>query len=107
MTRHPRSFWAGLVAALERGADLHETAERHRVKATTLRWWRTQLRREHRRPPALLPVVVRATDDRVRGPAPSSSETVEIAVGGMVIRAGVGCDVRYVAALARALQPAC
>ena len=77
------------------------------VKATTLRWWRTQIRREHRPPPMLLPVVVRATADRVRGPAPSATETVEIAVGGMVIRAGVGCDVRYVAELARALQPAC
>ena len=107
MTSHPRPFWAGLVAALERGADLHETAERHRVKATTLRWWRTQIRREHRRPPALLPVVVRATADCVGGPAPSASETGEVAVSGMVIRAGMGCDVRYVAELARALQPTC
>lgn len=33
-----------LVAELESGATAAEVARRHRVRETTLRWWRSQLR---------------------------------------------------------------
>ena len=98
MKRHPRSFWEELVAELEAGAAPGDVARRHKVRETTLRWWRTQLRRS---PPGprLLPVIA--------GPAVRTGRHVEIAVGGAVLRFEEGTDVAYVAALARAVGAEC
>jgi transposase-like protein len=96
--RRPRAFWEGLVAELEGGASAADVARRHRVRETTLKWWRSQLRRESRRP-RLLPVVAQIPALVLR--------RVEIEVGGVVLRAEEGTDVEYVAALARALGRAC
>jgi len=48
------------VGEVDAGASVDAVARRHRVKASTLRWWRSQLRRQRDAEPALrlLPVVV-------------------------------------------------
>ena len=89
-----------LVAELESGATATEVARRHRVRETTLRWWRSQLRNGCRATgPRMLPVVASAVVGRARH--------LEVAVGGAILRVEVGSDVEYVAALARALGAAC
>jgi transposase-like protein len=98
MKRHPRAFWVELVAELEAGAATGDVARRHKVRETTLRWWRTQLRRPATGP-RLLPVVA--------GPAARAGRHVEIAVGDAVLRFEEGTDVGYVAALARAVGGGC
>ncbi len=98
MSRHPRSFWVELVAELETGAALAEVARRHRVNASTLRWWRTELRGSARSA-RLLPVLAEPT-----APPPRH---VEIAIGVAVLRVVEGTDVEYVGALVRALGSGC
>ena len=90
MTPHPRAFWKELVEAVERGADVRTTAERHRVKASSLRRWRTVLRREAREGGALLPVVVRPASVSSQGGDAFPSKTLEIVVGEIVVRAPAG-----------------
>lgn len=100
MKKHPRSFWVELVAELELGATAADVARRHRVRETTLRWWRSELRNgRSSASPRMLPVVASA--------AMGSTRHLEIAVGGVIVRVEVGSDVEYVAALARALGAAC
>ena len=101
MARHARGFWEQLVVELDRGAAVAATARRHSVKASTLRWWRSQLRRERRPAPKLLPVVVR------EAVPVTSARPVEILVGGVVVRVEVGVDVEYVAALVHAVGDRC
>ena len=106
MHGRPRAFWEQLVATVEAGAKLHALAQRHGVNASTLAWWRTVFRREGRvATPALLPVVVRGEASS----AASGLETaaIEVVLGEAILRVPVGTDVRYVAALARALGEAC
>ena len=105
MHGRPRSFWIPLVAAVERGADLYQIAERHRVNPSTLAWWRTVIRREERAAlPAMLPVVVHPAPVAEALPAGTH---VDLLVAGATLRVPVGADVQYVAALARALERAC
>jgi transposase-like protein len=100
MKRHPRAFWLGLVGEVRGGATVADVARRHRVRETTLRWWRTQLREVAVAPgPRLLPVVADAPLAAVRH--------VEIAIGRAAMRVEEGTDVGYVAALARALSGVC
>lgn len=87
-----------LVAELEAGAAPGDVARRHKVRETTLRWWRTELRRSAPGP-RLLPVIA--------GPAERTARHVEIAVGGAVLRFEEGTDIGYVAALARAVSTGC
>jgi transposase-like protein len=106
MHGRPRAFWEQLVAAVEAGANVHVVAQRHGVNASTLAWWRTVFRREGRvATPRLLPVVVRGeTADKTEA---SSALPLELVLGEATLRVPVGTDVRYVAALARALGEAC
>lgn len=88
------------MSEVEAGASLDEVARRHRVRDTTLRWWRTQVRRDRSASSVRLVAVT----------APSMSASmgrVEVACGGVVLRVEVGTDVAYVAALARALGASC
>ncbi len=64
--RRRREYWAQLIAELEAGASVEDVARRHRVKEGTLKWWRTQIRREIREGGRLLPVVQRADAGAVR-----------------------------------------
>jgi transposase-like protein len=105
MPGRPRSFWIPLVAAVERGADLYETAAHYGVNPSTLAWWRTMIRREERAAlPTLLPVVVRPPPP---AEAPSAADHIELLVAGATVRVPVGVDVQYIAALVRALERAC
>lgn len=100
MKRHRRSFWEGLVAEVEAGEPAGDVARRHRVRESTLRWWRSELRRRPAPDTLRLVPVVTPPELVVR-------KLVEIAVGTTVIRVETGTDIRYVADLARALGDAC
>jgi transposase-like protein len=110
--RHTRAFWRRLSAAVDRGASIASTAQRHGVRPKTLTWWRWMLRREEkkrpgakRRPAKLLPVVVRAEATRETA---WGTEPIAIAVGNEVaLRVPVGSDVGYVAALVAAVRKTC
>ena len=98
MARHPRAFWIEAVAELDLGATVDAVARRRRVNAGTLRWWRTELRRQAGRAPRLLPVIA----------APVvTARPIEIAVGSAMLRIEPGTDVSYVTALLRAIGGAC
>jgi transposase-like protein len=104
MKRHPRSFWAGLVVEVERGAALGEVARRHGVTLTTLRWWRSRLRPQASTPPTptrFLPVVVTAGSRATTTDVPSP---IEVVVRGLVVRVALGTDIAYVADLVTALS---
>src|SRR5690606_39048303 len=100
--RRRRDYWVGLIAELEAGASVEEVARRHRVKEGTLKWWRTQIRREMREGGRLLPVVQRSDGTEAR-----SSAAIEIRVGSVSVHVEPGTDERYVAALLSALRNAC
>lgn len=61
-----------MVGEVDAGASVDAVARRHRVKASTLRWWRSQLRKQREPEPGLrlLPVVV---DEPVRTARPDTS----------------------------------
>lgn len=96
MKRHKRSFWEKVVAEVEAGERVADVARRHRVRESTLRWWRSELRR---RPASdslrLVPVIAAEVVAR---------QLVEVIVGATAIRIETGTDVRYVAELVRALE---
>lgn len=98
------------MAEVEASGDAEAVARRHGVKASTLRWWRTELRRRERKvaSPRLLPVVVKAAPSRgpshVRGDEAESLEVlVEIGATRMTLRGGVSTEhlVAIVTAVAR------
>lgn len=88
------------MAEVEAGASVDDVARRYRVRDTTLRWWRTQVRRDGSASPMRLVSVAARSVSAPAGP-------VEITCGGFVLRVEPGTDVDYVAALARALGAAC
>lgn len=103
--RRSREFWEKLSAEVDGGRSAEDVARRHHVKVGTLRWWRWQIGRQHKKPakrkaPALVPVVVRAST-----PAPTGY--VEMLAGGVVVRFAIGTDVEYVAQLASRLEGSC
>lgn len=104
MAKHGRrEYWARLVAELEAGASVADVAKRHQVKEGTLKWWRTQIRREIREGGRLLPVVQRSEPGvQARGAA-----AIEIRVGSLSLHVEPGTDERYVAALLSAVRNAC
>jgi transposase-like protein len=102
MQRHPRAFWADLVADVERGASVGAVARRHGVHPSTLRWWRSEFRRDAA--PAvqrLVPVVVSGA----RVATVSAPDHTDIALRGLVLRIPTGTDIAYAADLVRALEP--
>jgi transposase-like protein len=91
-----RAFWEPLVDEVKSGATIADVARRHRVQPRTLSWWKWRLRSIAA--PRFL-AVVPATP-----PAPPAPEELDLRVGDVAIRVGVGTDVEYVAALVRALR---
>ncbi len=85
------------------GLSAEQFAKREGVRANTLLWWSSQLKRgtraEHGSP---TPAAIEIALDEVR--TPSTAGFVEVAVGDAVIRCAVGTDAMYVAALVRALR---
>ena len=99
MAGHPKEFWARLCGEVERGTAIGTVAQRYGVKLSTLRWWRSRLRRgDHSVALRLLPVVVtRAAIDEVIH--------IDVAVRNLVVRVPVGADIEFAAAFVRALEP--
>jgi transposase-like protein len=62
MARHKSDWWQQRLAEVEEGAEVEAVARQHGVRAKTLVWWRTELKRRARKRtgPRLLPVVVAA-----------------------------------------------
>lgn len=65
-----------MVGEVDAGASVDAVARRHRVKASTLRWWRSQLRKQREAEPVLrlLPVVVEGS--ALDAPQGSATSTV-------------------------------
>lgn len=99
--RHDRAFWEKNIDAFEASGEEHASFARRRgVSVGAFRHWLYRLRRERhaqaRHPSVrLLPVTVAA---------PTTSELVEVGVGGLVIRFRAGTDADYVAGLVAALR---
>ena len=90
-----RQFWEKLVSEIESGARVRDVARRHHVKEGTLRWYRSQIRKERATEPRLLKLVA---------PEPASETALVIAVDGIRLELPRGVDVRYVAALIAAIR---
>lgn len=81
MTKHKAAWWAKRVEELERNGDEEAVARDHGVRAKTLQWWRSELKRRarggsHGRA-RLLPVVV---ESEARGVAMGSSGKLEVRI---------------------------
>ena len=102
--RRPREFWERLLVEAER-TSIAEAARRHRVSASSLKWWRWQFRRQSASPPEtkLLPVVFAAGERAISGPQPISIDIDER----LTFRVPVGTDEHYVAALVAAVRATC
>jgi transposase-like protein len=103
--RHTAEWWAKRVDEIEVGGDVTEVAAKHAVKAGTLRWWRTEIRRRRKTEPRLLPVVV-AEPARRAAPAATDLElVVEIGASRLTLRGAVTPE--HGAALVSALARGC
>ncbi len=102
--RRARAWWQQAMTRWRgSGLSAEQFAKREGVRTNTFLWWSSQLRRGTRAEhgsstPAAIEI---ALDEVTRQ---STSGFVEVAVGGTVIRCGVGTDAVCVAALARALR---
>ena len=105
--RRTREEWASLVEKLDASTDsVARFCRRHRVRASTLKWWRWRLRSE-RRPAALTKPTTRLLAVDVIDVAPLRPTTLVIAASGMEVRVEVGTDIEYVGALVSALRSRC
>ena len=96
------------MAEVGASGDAEAVVRRHGVKASTLRWWRTELRKRARNvaSPRLLPVVVKAAPPRCRVDEAESLEVlVEIGATRMTLRGGVSTE--HLAALMTAAARSC
>lgn len=106
--RHAAEWWAERVAEFAASGDAEAIARRHGVKASTLRWWRTELRKRSRdvARPRLLPVVVKTAPPAVRGGAAESLDVlVEVGATRMTLRGGVSAE--HLAAIVTAAARSC
>ena len=105
--RRTREDWAALVEQLDASAcSVAGFCRRHRVRASTLKWWRWRLRAEQR-PTALAKPSARLLAVDVVDGAPLRSTALVIATAGIELRVEVGTDVEYVGALVSALRSRC
>ncbi len=109
MARHNVAWWAKRVEELAKGGDADAVARRHHVRARTLCWWRSELRRRARETggdlgPRMLPVVV--TDAR-NGPALGHALEVVIEVGAARFSARGDLSPDHLAALVGRLVDRC
>lgn len=97
--RRDRAFWKQLIREVDGGEGVASVAQRHRVRAKTLAWWRWKLggarkRSVHAR---LLPVVVKQAE------TPFES-FIELRIRDVTMRVSGSADLAYVAALVDALR---
>lgn len=96
--RRSAQDWQGLVAGWRKSGESAEVfSARHGIRAKTLAWWSSELKRRgsKRSAAALVPVEV------VHGPGLDCA--VELALGRATLRFERGAAPRYVAAVTRAL----
>lgn len=97
-----------MVVELESSREpVERFAKRRGVRLQTLRWWMWRLSRDAVR---VLPVVVRedrAAEGARSGPVASAAHVVELAIGDVHVRFGVGADASYVASLVAELRARC
>ena len=108
MSRHRADWWQKRVDELARGGDADVVALRHGVRASTLRWWRTELKRragDLSRPATFLPVVV-ARALAPSGTVPGDVEVVvEMGAARVSLRGAVSAA--HVEAIVRELASRC
>jgi hypothetical protein len=108
MARHGAEWWAKRVEELDRGGDPEGVARRHGVRARTLIWWRSELRKRGRTGPGprLLPVVVSAVPPRAAAALADVLEVfIEIGVTRITMRGAVSAE--HVSAIVTASTRAC
>jgi transposase-like protein len=98
--RHNRAFWAKAAAQVDRGASCVEVATHLGVNVSTLRWWRSELRRS-------LPARVRVLPVEVE-PTPVSAARLELRLAsGDALAFEAGVAPAYIAAVVSALRSPC
>ncbi|MCL2779863.1 MAG: hypothetical protein FWD73_17870, partial [Polyangiaceae bacterium] len=105
---HTAAWWAGRISELEASGDAQAVARRHGVKVSTLKWWRTELRRRARASasPRLLPVVVKAEAPAPNhAPAQGLEVLVEVGTTRMTLRGEMSAE--HLAVLVKALARSC
>jgi hypothetical protein len=99
--RRSRSWWSKTVSRWRSsGLTAAQYASREELSVNSLRWWSSALGRDTRAShgsTAIEPIEI-AVAPTLR------SVSLEIAVGGVVLRCDVGTDIDYVASLVRALR---
>jgi transposase-like protein len=101
--RHTAEWWARRVDELEAGGDAAAIAAKHGVKAATLRWWRTEIRRRRKGEPRLLPVIVTETGRSAASAHADVEFIVEVGAARVTMRGALSPEhgAALVAALAR------
>ncbi|MBK8212126.1 MAG: transposase [Myxococcales bacterium] len=99
MKRRTREEWTRIVGEVEQGGKPAEVARRYGVNPSTLRWWRTELRRKASTT-RLLPVIVASEERR-------ASASVEVVVGAFTVIVRDTSDVALAVELATRLRGAC
>ena len=104
--RHTARWWAERVAELEATGDARAIAKRHGIKAVTLRWWRSELRRREatQARPRLLPVVLE-TKPPERTEAAPLELLVEVGSARLSLRGAIQPE--HLAAIVTAAARAC
>lgn len=90
MARHRSEWWQERLAEVDEGAEVEDVARRHEVRAKTLIWWRTELKRRARKRtgPRLLPVIVSSPR-----PTPGGIEIlVEVGAARMHLKGGITAE---------------
>lgn len=112
MKRHDAQWWSERVAEFEQTKDAEEVAQRYGVRAKTLLWWRTELRKRarsssgsdpvRRNSARLLPVVVRAQTTS------SATEAAELVVENRDVRMTMrGATPEHLEAIVTAMTRGC
>jgi transposase-like protein len=111
MARHGAEWWAKRVEEVAHGGDPHEIARRHGVRARTLLWWRSELRRRGREAPSkaprLLPVVVRGAPHAVIAAEPSEDLELLVEIGDLRMTLRGAVTPEHLGAIVSASARAC
>jgi hypothetical protein len=105
-TRRTKECWRELVARWRRsGAAATTFAKEVGIKASTLRWWAYELRRDTRAQhgsSSIVPIEIALPD--TPSVLATTQAQLELEAGDVKVRFEVGTNVVYIAALARALR---
>lgn len=107
MRGHTAEWWAARVDELATVGDARVVAKRHGVKARTLIWWRSELRKRGRKEarPRLLPVVVAAETSAASSGRDEIEVFVELGSTRVTVRGAITAE--HLAAIVRASPRSC